>query len=337
MTDETTTVVPLDFGARGTPLQHAPRLGAALGFEPGALWIKRDDLAGLAGGGNKARKLEYVCSEAVTNGAQVLVTGGSMPQSNQIAATAAAANRIGMRSRAVLPRTTLHPLEGNLVASELLGVEYTWIDDVPEAGMEEPINRVAAQLRERGEQPYVIPLGASSPIGALGYTTAAAEIESEAPPEFIVYMPTGTAGTQAGLVVGLGDHNRVRGISTGAPWDLSKMVNDLAIDTARLAGLPLPRGTAVIVDEFIGPGYGFRTEAAREAVYLLAQTEGILSEPIYTGKALAALISDRRRGRLPADQPTVFLHTGGIPLLYTRESAAWLEQPPEVPLPSNES
>lgn len=172
----------------------------------------------------------------------------------------------------------------------------------------------------------MIPLGASSPLGALGYVTAAEEIEAEAPPDFVVYLPSGTAGTQAGLAVGLGDHDRVRGVDTGTPWDLARMVDDLAVDTANLAGLPKPRGEAMIISEFVGPGYGFPTEAAREAIYLLAHTEGILSEPAYTGKALAALISDRREGRLAPDQPTVLLHTGGVPLLYTEESAKWLAE-----------
>jgi 1-aminocyclopropane-1-carboxylate deaminase/D-cysteine desulfhydrase-like pyridoxal-dependent ACC family enzyme len=326
MTDGTVIGEPLDFGARGTPLQAAPRLGAALGFAPGALWIKRDDLTGLASGGNKARKLEYVCGDAVASGAQVLVTGGSMPQSNQIGATAAAANRIGMRTRAVLPRSSLRPLEGNLVVNHLMGIDYTWIDNVPKAGMETAIARTAEQLRESGEHPYLIPLGASSPLGALGYVTAAEELKADAPSEFVVYLASGTAGTQAGLAVGLGDHDRVRGIDTGTPWDLTKMVADLAVDTADLAGLPHPGGEANTIDEFVGPGYGFPTEAAREAIYLLAHTEGILSEPTYTGKALAALISDRRNGRLAPDQPTVFLHTGGIPLLYTIASAEWLAE-----------
>ncbi len=315
---------PLDFGARGTQLQNADRLGEAIGFESGALWIKRDDLTGLASGGNKARKLEYVCSEALAQGAQVLVTGGSIPQSNQIAAVAAAANRIGMRTRAVLPGLLPSKLEGNLIASYLLGVEYTWLEEIPAQGMHWAITREVDRLLVEGDRPYEIPLGVSSPLGALGYVTAADELKEQAPPDFVVYLASGTAGTQAGLAVGLGDHDRVRGVDTGTPWDLPAMVVELVAETARRADRPLPRGRVQVIGDYVGAGYGSPTEAGREAIHLLASTEGILSEPIYTGKALAALINDRRSGRLAADQPTVFLHTGGIPLLYTDECERWL-------------
>lgn len=320
----------IDLGARNTPLQAADRLGTALGFTPGSLWIKRDDLTGLAAGGNKARKLEYVCADAIQQGADVLVTGGSMAQSNQINAVAAAANRIGMRARVVLPGTPPERLEGNLIVNHLLGVEYKWIARVPEQGMDWAIDEDARQVREQGNLPYVIPLGVSSTIGCFGYVDAAAEIEAHAPPNSVVYHATGTAGTQAGLAVGLGTHERVLGVDTGAPWDIQQRVAELAESTSHAAGLPSPTGRPRVLSDYVGLGYGHPTEAGRKAMYLLAQTEGILAEPTYTGKALAALIHDRRSGRLAPDQPTVFLHTGGLPLLYTADHERWLTSPPST-------
>ena len=318
--------LPLDFGSRGTPLHSADRLGTALGLKAGTLWIKRDDLTGLAAGGNKARKLEFVCAEAVACGADILVTGGSMPQSNQIGPVAAAANRIGTRVRVVLPGAPPDSLDGNLIVNHLMGIEYTWLDGIPSEGMAWAIETEAERLRAQGDSPYVIPLGVSSALGAMGYVTAADEIEDQAPPDSIVYLASGTGGTQAGLAVGLRDHDRVRGVDTGTPWDLKETVDDLAADTADLAGLPQPLGQAQVRDEFVGQGYGFPTEEGRTAIHLLARTEGILSEPIYTGKALAALISDCRIGRVASDQPIVFLHTGGLPLLYTEQNANWLAE-----------
>ena len=322
----TPPALPLDFGSRGTPLHAADRLGAAIGLNAGVLWIKRDDLTGLAAGGNKARKLEYVCGEAVARGANVLVTGGSMPQSNQIGPVAAAANRIRMRTRVVLPGPPPDQLDGNLAINDLMGVEYTWLDGVPGEGMEWAIETEAERLRTRGDRPYVIPLGVSSALGALGYVDAATEIENQAPPDSVVYLASGTGGTQAGLAVGLRSHDRVRGVNTGTPWNLQATVDRLADATADLAGLPHLLGHAQVIDAFSGEGYGFPTEAGREAIHLLARTEGILSEPIYTGKALAALISDCQTGRVASDQPTVFLHTGGLPLLYTEQNANWLAE-----------
>jgi len=320
------TITPQDFATRETPLQAADRFGAALGFAPGALWIKRDDLTGLAGGGNKARKLEYVCTEAVISGADILVTGGSMPQSNQISAVAAAANRIGMRTRAVLPGPVPSRLEGNLVPSHLLGVEYVWLEEVPTQGMQWAIHREVEQLLGRGHRPYEIPLGVSSPVGSLGYVTAALEIEAQAPDRSIVYHATGTGGTQAGLAVGFGEHARVRGVDTGTPWNVAEVVDELSVAVAQVAGREKPCGEAEVLTDQVGRGYGVPTEQAREAIELLARTEGILCEPIYTGKALAGLIADRRSGRLAPDQATVFLHTGGMSLLYTSECARWLSQ-----------
>lgn len=324
---EYTHVQPLNFGARGTPLQPADRAGVALGFEPGALWVKRDDLTGLAVGGNKARKLEYLCAEALALGADTLVTGGSLPQSNHVAITAAAAARVGMRVRAVVPGDTGGRIEGNVLLDRLFGVDFTWLEETPERGIDAAIAEEAERLRLEGQRPYLVPLGGSTPLAALGYVTAADEIEAEAPPNSVVYHASGTAGTQAGLVAGFGDHSRVRGINTGTPWNLPERVTDLAAKTAHMIGRPSPRGKAQVLEEFYGQGYGYPTPEGEAAILLMARTEGIALDPVYTGKAFAAIIADRRSGLLAPNQPTVFVHTGGLAMLFTDRYSRWLGKP----------
>lgn len=312
-----------ELAAGGTPLQPLPRLGAALGFADGALWAKRDDLTGLAGGGNKARKLEYLVGDARARGCDVLVTGGAA-QSNHVRMTGAAAQMAGMRCVAVLGGDAPEVAEGNLVLDHVVGVEPIWIGAFEAVEIERVMAETALRLSCEGCTPYDVPLGGASPMGTLGYVQAAAEISSRAPLGSVVYTATGTGGTQAGLVVGFGHHDRVRGVDVGAVPGVAHRIDDLVPAVAALAHRPFPAGHLHLDDRQIGRGYGAHTDAALEAIGLAARTEGLLLDPVYSAKAMAALIDDRRNDRLAPDQPTVFLHTGGTPALFTRRHIDWL-------------
>ena len=313
-----------------TPLEPADRLGAALGMEAGALWVKRDDLTGLGGGGNKARKLEYLCADAVARGADVLVTGGG-PQSNHVRMTAAAANRLGLECAVVMagPRPTTST--GNVLLVELLGPAVTWVglEEGPmdyyaiEAAIDETADRLAAE----GRRPYRMPIGGASAVGALGYVRAAAELREQAAGPIgevdLVVVAGGSGGTHAGLAAGLGDLGRVLGVDVGARADLDTQVPAKAAEAAVLAGLPAPVGHVRVDHDRVGAGYGAATEACRQAVLLAARSEGLILDPVYTGKAMAGLVAARGDGSVGQATRTVFLHTGGMPALFAGAYSRW--------------
>jgi len=309
-----------------TPLQPMARLGAALGLGDGRLLVKRDDLTGLAGGGNKARKLELLVGDALAQGCDTLVTGGAA-QSNHVRMTAAAARVAGLRCVAVLGGTPPEVDEGNLVLDRLLGVELVWAGAYDGFHLEQVIAETALRLRTEGRVPYEIPLGGASALGTLAYVDAADELCRQLPTGGIVYTATGTGGTQAGLVVGLGHHDRVRGVDVGALDDVEARIGALIPAAASLSSRSLPQGHLHLDRGHIGAAYGARTDGAREALELCAQLEGLILDPVYSGKAMAALIADAREGRIPSGQTIVFLHTGGLPSLFTHRTAAWLAEP----------
>jgi D-cysteine desulfhydrase len=307
-----------------TPLDEAPNLSRTLGGP--RILIKRDDLTGLALGGNKTRKLEYLVADARARGCDTLVTGGAA-QSNHVRMTGAAARVAGMRCTAVLGGTA--PAagevdEGNLVLDRLFGIDLVWAGTYDAFHLEQMIAETAMRLDAEGRRPYEIPLGGASPVGTLGYVDAADEIAAEAPPGAVVYTATGTGGTQAGLVVGFGHRDRVRGIDVGAIPDVHERIEAIIPATASLAGRPMPTGHLHLDREHIGAGYGAHTEAARQAIELLARREGIVLDPVYSGKAFAGLIADARAGRIGGNQTVIFLHTGGLPSLFTTRVAGWL-------------
>jgi len=306
-----------------TPLQPMDRLGAALGFAPGQLLVKRDDLTGLAGGGNKARKLEWLVGDALARGCDTLVTGGAA-QSNHVRMTGAAARAAGLTCVAVLGGAPPEVDEGNLVLDRLLGIDLVWAGAYDGFHLEQVIAETALRLRTEGRSPYQIPLGGASAIGTLGYVEAADELCRQLPGGGLVYTATGTGGTQAGLVVGLGHHDRVRGVDVGALDDVEARIDVLIPAVAALARRPQPRGHLHLDRSHIGEAYGARTEGAREALELGARLEGIILDPVYSAKAMAALIADARGGGIPGGQHVVFLHTGGLPSLFTHRSATWL-------------
>jgi len=305
-----------------TPLQPMDRLGRALGFADGALWVKRDDLTGLGGGGNKVRKLEFLVGAALAQGCDTLLTGGAA-QSNHVRLTGAAARASGLSCTAVLGGHPPERAEGNVVLDQLFGIEAVWIGDYDATRLETMLAETAMRLTADGRHPSEIPLGGASPVGTLGYVVAAGELAAQAPLGSLVYTATGTGGTQAGLAVGFGHHDRVRGVDVGAVPEVAGRIEALAPSVASLAGRPFPEGRPQLDHSQIGDGYGTRSAAVLEALTLAARHEGLIFDPVYSGRALAALIADRRSGRLGPDQPVVMLHTGGAPALFTERFRDW--------------
>lgn len=306
-----------------TPLARARNLEAALGPPCPRIFLKRDDLTGLAFGGNKARKLEYLVADARATGATMLVTEGAA-QSNHARMTAAAAAITGMKALLVLDARNGADVSGNLLLDYLFGAEVRVVPDKQArvAAME----RIEDELRAAGERPYVIPTGGSVPLGAAGYVAMVVEllaqlmVVGETPTR--LYHATSSLGTQAGLVVGaraLSAPFDVRGVAVEHPVeDLVATGVALANATAELLEVPAAFGDEdVAVDGgYVGEGYGVPTPEAMAAIRLVARTEGVVLDPVYGGKAMAALIGDARAGALNPTGSVVFLHTGGGPSVF---------------------
>jgi D-cysteine desulfhydrase len=306
-----------------TPVVRLDRLGAHLGMRPGALLAKLDDATGLATGGNKVRKLEYLCFDALARGCDVLVTGGGS-QSNHARLTAAAARRLGLACTLVLGGPAPDQAVGNVVLDRILGAEIRWVDAYDFAAVAAGITAACDELAARGRRPYGVPIGGSTALGALGYVRCAHELRVQVPDCDTVVTASGSGGTHAGLAAGFGEHRRVRGIDVGARPGLAAHVRELAAATAALAGLSAPEGDPLLDAAQIGAAYGAHTDPCREAIQLAARLEGLILDPVYTGKAMAGLIAARRSAAIAADCRAVFLHTGGLPALFTPEHAAWV-------------
>jgi D-cysteine desulfhydrase len=307
-----------------TPLEAMDRLGAHFGFEAGCLWVKRDDCTGLAGGGNKARKLEYLCADAIAQGCDTLVTGGGR-QSNHVRMTAAAANKVGLRCTVVLASNPpAHPT-GNVVLDHVLAPDIVWAGPLDYYGTEAAIDATCDALAAEGRKPYRMPVGGASTVGALGYVEAADELLGQLPDLDVVVVADGSGGTHAGLVAGLGDHGRVLGVDVGTRPDLDELVPAKAADAAAMAGRRVPTGGVWIDHDRFGDDYGAMTDECRRAIDLAARLEGLILDPVYSGKAMAGLAAARADGRIAADRKTVFLHTGGMPALFARAYADWIK------------
>ena len=309
-----------------TPLEFLPRLTKHLGGPK--IWVKRDDCTGLATGGNKTRKLEFLMGEALAQGATAVITQGAV-QSNHARQTAAAAARLGLKCELVLERRVPDPDDayagsGNVLLDRLVGAGLREVDAGTD--MDAAMAETADELAGRGEKPYVIPGGGSNPVGALGYVGCALELlvqanEQRLVIDYVVHA-TGSAGTQAGLLAGLAAahaHLPVLGIGVNAPQAIQEQrVFDLAERTAELLGAPgaVRREDVVANCEYVGPGYGVPTEAMNDAVLTLARLEGLLFDPVYTGKGLAGLIDLVRKGAFGNARNIVFIHTGGSAGLY---------------------
>ena len=316
--------MPMALAHLPTPCDPMDRLGAALGFPPGGLLVKRDDLTGLAGGGNKARKLEHLCTEAIAQGCDTLVTGGGR-QSNHVRMTAAAASKLGLACTVVLASDAPDTPTGNVVIDELLGPEIVWAGDLDYFPLEARIADEATRLRDAGRQPYSIPIGGASTLGALAYAYAVDELLAQASDIDLVVVADGSGGTHAGLVAGFGDHAKVLGVDVGTRPNLLDAVPEMANAVAERLGRPAPAGTIRLDVDHFGAGYGEPTDGCLEALRLTARLEGIILDPVYTGKAMAALIAAVRERRIdPAAERVVYLHTGGMPALFSPRYSSWI-------------
>lgn len=310
MSEERQDTTRAELMSRPTPLEPAPRLARAIGLDPDDLWIKRDDLIGLGGGGNKVRKLEWTAGAARAEGATTLVTSGAA-QSNHARLTAAAGARLGMDVVLVLAGAPAEGMTGNIALDGLFGARVVWAGEVSEAELAAAVEDVARDLRERGARPAVIPFGGSSVLGAQGYAEAGTELLVQDPDLTTAVVAVGSGGTMAGLVHTLGAE-RVLGVHCGAVADPEHTVGHL-VDG--LSGEPAAMSPRLRLDQ-VGPGYSALTEPVMDAITTAARTEGIVLDPVYTGRALAGLIAAVHDGQVRPGQRTVFVHTGGLPGLF---------------------
>lgn len=308
-----------------TPIEAMPRLSAALGGPQ--LFIKRDDLLGLAAGGNKTRKLEFLVADALAQGADTLITVGA-PQSNHCRLTLAAAAKEGLACRLIIEERVAGTFStealGNNLLFDLMGAANIRVVPLG-SDLAAEMDKDAAAVRAAGGKPYTIVGGGSNPLGALGYAACAAEIVTQAfdmgVPFDRIVVASGSAGTHAGILAGLAALNAgipVIGINVRRPRaEQEGNVHKLAVATSALLGTPAPaREDVVALDDWVGPGYSLPTTEMVAAVRLLAASEGILLDPVYSGKAMAGLIGLVRSQQFAPDERLLFIHTGGSPSLH---------------------
>lgn len=319
------------FAHLNTPLELMGNLSQELGGPN--IWIKRDDCTGLAGGGNKTRKLEFLMGDAVDKNADVIITQGAT-QSNHARQTAAIATKMGLECHILLEdRTGSEEIEYNLNGNVLLDQLYNAsLSKFPSGtDMNHAMEELAEELKKQGKTPYIIPGGGSNPIGALGYVNAALELLTQTNDMGLkvdhVVHATGSAGTQAGLVTGLIASNSkipVLGVGVRAPKEQQEVnVFNLAAKTAEYLGLPgvVKREDIIANCDYIGEGYGIPTTSGIEAIEMFARLESILLDPVYSAKGAAGLIDLVRKGHFSKDDNIVFLHTGGAQALFGYRSS----------------
>ncbi|REK10040.1 MAG: D-cysteine desulfhydrase [Planctomycetota bacterium] len=331
---------------RPTPLERMERLSEHLGGPQ--LFVKRDDCTGLAVGGNKTRKLEFLMAEAIEQGANTVVTIGGV-QSNHCRQTTAAAAKLGLKCELVLPHLSRYCSEsyetgGNLFLDRLLGAEVHIAADVEAAAI---VSRdVMSQIRKRGDVPFFIPAGGSTATGALGYVDAAWELARQAAEQQLrvdhLVITTGSCTTHAGLIVGFESIAQseafdcdpsVIGISVYHPREKAlATVRQKVRETAQLVGLEADLDDQVLVrDDYLGSGYGEPTDAMIEAVTLAARYEGLLLDPVYTGKTFSGLVDLVRQGFFDSSENVLFWHTGGTPALFVYRDAFEPSPAPDEP------
>jgi D-cysteine desulfhydrase family pyridoxal phosphate-dependent enzyme len=315
----------LRFAHLPTPVEALPRLSAVLNGP--RLLVKRDDQTGLAFGGNKTRKLEFLVAEAQTGGAKTLITTGAL-QSNHCRQTAAAAARFGFNSILILAGEAPNQASANLLLDHLFGAEIIWAEKaLREAVLQETFEKAASQ----GRKPYLVPYGGSSPTGVLGYAFAMEELmqqknlevlkPSQGSPDWIVFASS-SGGTQAGLVLGgrvFGYPGKLLGISVDEPQrNLQVRVAKLATETSERMGprIEFAPDEVLVNADYATPGYGVLTGVEHEAISLFAKNEGLLLDPVYTGRAAAGMIDLIRKGFFKKSETVLFWHTGGQPALF---------------------
>ncbi len=315
----------LHFAHLPTPIEELPRLTAFLGGP--RLLIKRDDQTGLAFGGNKTRKLEFLVAEAQSQGAKMLISAGAI-QSNHCRQTAAAAARFGFECTLVLTGALPEQLSANLLLDKLFGAEIVHVTD--RANRDRVLQETFEKASQAGKKPYLVPYGGSSPVGALGYAFAMEELRKQNSTANWIVFGTSSGGTHAGLTLGkrlFGYEGNVLGVSIdeSESW-LKSHVSALASDASELLGdrIEFAAEDVLATDAYCRAGYGVLTEAEREAVKLFAGYEGLLLDPVYTGRAAAGLIDLVRKGFFKKEETVLFWHTGGQPALFAEKYSSLL-------------
>jgi len=303
-----------------TPLQPLPRLSKALGGPH--IWIKRDDLAGLALGGNKTRKLEFLIADAIAQGANTVITTGAV-QSNHACQTAAAAARCGLGCILVLAPQSPGKLQGNLLLDRLFGARIRWAGD---RDPKEVMQEVAEEELTAGRVPYVIPYGGSNAIGASAFLFAMRELQRQAREQDVLFrdvvVASSSGGTQAGLVAGavsLHLDSAIVGIAVSErASSLMPRVHDLARLILQHLNIraEVPEQAVIVEDAYLGDGYAVMGAAEQEAIALVGRTEGLVVDPVYTGRAIAGLIGLAKEGRWRGEDSVLFWHTGGTGALF---------------------
>lgn len=316
----------LELAVLPTPLQSLPRLASDLGLE--RLYVKRDDLTGIAFGGNKARKLEYLLADAKKQGADVIYATGAW-QSNHIRMTAAACNMIGIKCELFIPRARIpEEYDGNLLLDVILGAKIHFAPMVDFYEITDYMEQKAQEAIKSGRKPYIVPMGGSTPIGALGYVSAAKELTSQLKEinaeNADIVVATGSGGTYSGLSVGAQMYlpkAKCIGVSIlNLKSKADEIIKKEAQETAELLDYTdMDFSKINIVEDYIGKAYGIPTDACKEMILRSARLEGLLLDPTYTGKAMAGLADLAAKGIIGNNRPVVFLHTGGLPLLHAHK------------------
>ena len=315
----------LNFAHLPTPVEELPRLSEYLGGP--RLFVKRDDQTGLAFGGNKTRKLEFLVAEAQAQGAQMLISAGAL-QSNHCRQTAAAAARFGFECTLVLTGEMPAQPSANLLLDEMFGVEIVNVAD--RADRDRVLQETFEKAAKVGKKPYLVPYGGSSPVGALGYAYAIEEFVGQNIQSDWIVFGTSSGGTHAGLTLGkrvFGYKGKVLGISIDETEEwLKTRVSALASDASELLGerIDFTPDDVMATDAYCQAGYGVLTDAERESVRLFARFEGLLLDPVYTGRAAAGLIDLIRKGFFKKDETVLFWHTGGTPALFAEKYSTHL-------------
>ncbi|MFX0107587.1 MAG: 1-aminocyclopropane-1-carboxylate deaminase/D-cysteine desulfhydrase [Candidatus Hodarchaeota archaeon] len=313
-----------------TPLKPMKNLANSLGLNN--LWVKRDDLTGLSFGGNKTRKLEYVVGDAIDKGADTLVTAGAV-QSNHCRQTAAIAANVGMRCILLLAGEEPKEYSGNLLLDKLFGAEIQFFPDDRFEDLDSRLNSIMETLEDLGLHPYGMPPGAFMPVGCLGYIQGMVELKEQCDevgfhPERIL-VATGTGGTLAGMIIGAklaGIEADIIGVSVLRDSEtvfnrIGEMISRIFDEYPALIDKFEPE--IIVDDRFIGEGYGIADNAVKSAIQMFAKMEGILLDPVYTGKAGVALLRMALAGEVSSDTPTLFWHTGGSPALFNLGDAVF--------------
>jgi D-cysteine desulfhydrase family pyridoxal phosphate-dependent enzyme len=316
------TIPRLNFAHLPTPIETLPRLSEALGGP--RLLIKRDDQTGLAFGGNKTRKLEFLVAEARDRGAKTLISGGAL-QSNHCRQTAAAAARFGFECILVLTGDIPEQPSANLLLDQLFGAQVVYVSDRKDR--DRILQQTFDHAAEKGMKPYLVPYGGSSPTGALGYAFAMKELMDQNVHADWIVLATSSGGTHAGLVLGqqvFGYKGKVLGFSIdeSEEW-LRTHVSELASSASEKLGnrIEFTPDEVLANADYCKAGYGVLAEPEREAIHLFARHEGILLDPVYTGRAAAGMIDLIRKEFFKKDETVLFLHTGGQPALFANEYA----------------